>query len=538
MARNLPILVAYSGCVQFDKGLYAMFGIGYYTIKNFLGGFMLKWFKFGMVMVVALNVVGCSTFRSYNKEMIKTIDMVSQGQIDMALAEHEKNNSSSDKELLFFLEKGQLLRLKGQYKDSLDTWLEADKKIADWENEAKITAGKFARGAGSLFLNDKTLRYDGHDYEKVMVSTQLALDHILLGDWEKARTEIKKTHEREAVIAELRAKEAAKVEEEAKAKSITTTFRDLKGYPVAALDAPEVTSLKNGYQSAFSHYLAGFVYEALGETGLAAPGYRQAIELRPDIKQLDEALAGLDTRAKAGVTGTDVLFVVESGFAPELQSITIPIPMPVSNIGIVPISFPVIHSNPNIAPVRQLKVDGSQILEMDAITSIDAMARRALRDDMPGIIARGLIRATAKAATQKAVSDQNAIAGLAVTLINFATESADERSWRALPATISIARATLPSGTHQIQFDTVTDPQTLSVEVKGRYAVVPVRVLNGKTYLSQAVFHESSPVMQVAMAQPQTQADTESMALAPETAAKSHKGKGGKKKSRHHRKSR
>ena len=41
---------------------------------------------------------------------------------------------------------------------------------------------------------------------------------------------------------------------------------------MASLDAPEVVSLKNSYQSAFSHYLAGFVYEALGEKDLAAPG--------------------------------------------------------------------------------------------------------------------------------------------------------------------------------------------------------------------------------------------------------------------------
>ncbi len=59
-----------------------------------------------------------------------------------------------------------------------------------------------------------------------------------------------------------------------------TEYKDLQGYPVPALDAPEVVGLKNSYQSAFSHYLSGFVYEALGENDLAAPGYRKAAELR------------------------------------------------------------------------------------------------------------------------------------------------------------------------------------------------------------------------------------------------------------------
>ena len=43
-----------------------------------------------------------------------------------------------------------------------------------------------------------------------------------------------------------------------------------------------MNALKNGYQSALSHYLAGFVYESLGEPSLAAPGYRLANELQPD----------------------------------------------------------------------------------------------------------------------------------------------------------------------------------------------------------------------------------------------------------------
>ena len=50
-------------------------------------------------------------------------------------------------------------------------------------------------------------------------------------------------------------------------------------------------ALKNGYSNALSHYLAGFLYEVLGESGLAAPGYRKAIELKPETGVLEEACA-------------------------------------------------------------------------------------------------------------------------------------------------------------------------------------------------------------------------------------------------------
>ena len=41
---------------------------------------------------------------------------------------------------------------------------------------------------------------------------------LLNGDWDFARTEIKKTHERESIIADVRAKETAEVEKESKEK--------------------------------------------------------------------------------------------------------------------------------------------------------------------------------------------------------------------------------------------------------------------------------------------------------------------------------
>jgi hypothetical protein len=68
----------------------------------------------------------------------------------------------------------------------------------------------------------------------------------------------KKTHEREALIARQRELEYEKIEEAAKAQGARVHYRDLQGYPVVMLESPAVIALKNGYQSAFSHYLAGF----------------------------------------------------------------------------------------------------------------------------------------------------------------------------------------------------------------------------------------------------------------------------------------
>ncbi|PPK73156.1 hypothetical protein B0F88_102135 [Methylobacter tundripaludum] len=445
--------------------------------------------------VLMLTLSGCSAMRSYDNELKQTIDLVGQGQLDQALTQHEANNTGGDFDLLYYLEKGELLRLKSQYKDSAGAWMLADRKVNEWENEAKIRAGAILENVGAVVLNDKTRRYDGHDYEKVMLSTRLALDHLSAGDWNAARIEIKKTHEREAIIAEINAKDAEALEQESKEKGIATTFKDLNGYPVETLNSAEVTRLKNGYQSAFSHYLAGFVYEALNEQGLAAPGYRQAIELQPNIKILEDGLATLEARTSLRKPAeTDVLFVVESGTAPALSSVTIPVPVIVSNLGVIPISFPVLHSDPSRTPQPStLGIDGKETLPLAGVTSLDTMSKRALRDDMPGIIVRGILRAAAKAMSQKALMDQGggaAIAGIALNIANVITESADERTWRTLPATISIARATLPSGKHDIAIG----GSKQSIDIKGSHAVVVTRLLGNQVYWSQPAYGPHTPV--------------------------------------------
>lgn len=68
-------------------------------------------------------------------------------------------------------------------------------------------------------------RYEGYDYEKVMLTTQMALNLLAQNDFDGARSEIKKTHEREAVIAELRDKEYLKREEEAEKKASRPSTR-------------------------------------------------------------------------------------------------------------------------------------------------------------------------------------------------------------------------------------------------------------------------------------------------------------------------
>jgi hypothetical protein len=385
-----------------------------------------------------------------------------------------------------------LQRLGNRYEESRQSWMAASARIQVRDQAVLTDASNLLRGASSYLINDKLRSYEARDYEKVMLLTYLALDHLAAGEYENARVAIKQTHELETVIAEQRSKQLAEVEEDAKKRGSRVSFKELNGYPVETIDNPEVNALKNSYQSALSHYLAGFIYESLGEPSLAAPGYRLANELQPNTPMLEEALRGLDQRAAAAGDGlTDVLFVIASGSAPALRSRQFRLPIPVHDrLVLLPVSFPVMAAA-SIAPPVRLTVDDGASLTVAPITSIDLMARRQLKDDMPGIILRVTTRSTASAVlqyqTQRAADRQNAAvmgaAAIALMAGSVVLESADDRTWRSLPSEISVARARLPAGKHTVTLQTPEGPRRAQVTLSGRYAVVDFRLLRSQLFV-------------------------------------------------------
>lgn len=481
---------------------------------------------------IAALMTGCAT-QGYDRKATSTVDAMKMGNTDMALQALEQQNPDKDKDLLYFLEKGELLRMKGSYEASKETWLAADEKVRGWEDQVKTDPSKVMGDIGSFLLNDTTRRYDGRDYEKVFVNVRLALDHLAIGDWDSARTEIKKMHEREAIISDFRSKELDAAKSSAESKGLkTTSFKELNGYPVETLEDPAVRALKNSYESAFANYLAGFVYEGLGEPSLAAAGYRKAIEMRPGQALLEDGLKGLDGRVRARSPKlVDTLIVIESGSAPAISSMTLPIILPIpgrSGISLIatPISWPVIRAADNSIVPASITVDEKPV-PVSLLTSVDQMARRALSDEMPGIIARSSIRAITKGIAQKAIDDNAGSMGAFGSLLSIAakvgtvvSEVADERTWRTLPGFFSVARVKLSPGMHKILLPTATGPQLREVGVSGAYALVTLRTSGPSLYLAQTPYNaEQAALAMAAPDKPVPPAKTAAKGKAKKTSA-------------------
>ena len=432
------------------------------------------------VLTLSAALTGCASMQSHDKLASDVQSAGRTGGIPAALAQLEASAKSEDDKtaLLYNLERGELLRMDRRYEDSTNAFLLADIKVKEWEETAKTDPSKLMGTVGAALISERLKNYEGQDYEKVWLTTRLAMNRVAVGDFENARVDIKRTHEREAIIAEFRSKETLAAEEEAKSKGAAAGGKELNGYPVETLNDPEVLALKNGYQNALSHYLAGFMYEVLGESGLAAPGYRKAIELKPETGVLEEGLRGLDNRTsftwKRRQRMTDVLFVVEAGDAPARKPKAFTIPVPTGR-GMVTasISYPVIE--PSTDPLLTTLSAAGTDLKLEKVVDVNVMARRALKDEMPGMVLRGVTRAIAKGVMQNELQKGGGlVGGLIGAVASAATEVADDRMWRMLPGRVYIARGYLPPGEHVVTVNGRALPD--SVKIDGQYALVPLRL--------------------------------------------------------------
>lgn len=428
------------------------------------------------------------------------------------------------REFLPALEEGESARRAGNFTASVAAWLAADEYVRGWEDAARSAPRTLLEGAGALLINDKMRSYEGKDYERVALATRLALNHLALNNWPDARTEVRKMHEREAIIAELRALEVDELKAQAESNNIRTRTADLKGYPVDTLDSPAVSGLRNSYQNAFGHYLAGFVYEQAGDTSLAAAGYRQAIELRPGRDMLQEALAGLDERIRQpSPQATDTLIVIEAGQVPGLMSTTVPLPIPTHNgLVLVPASFPSLPAAaPNPLPAT-IRVDGAEVA-VEALTSYDDMARRALKDELPGIIVRGSLRSLAKGlVTAEAQKRSGLLGSLIANVIAIASEQADDRMWRSLPSHVGIARLRLAPGRHTLNLGGASG----EVEVGGAYSLLATRQDGNSLFVSAATTPAVPEPVRVVASQAPLAGAAETPPAAAKSATKAGSGKG------------
>ncbi|MFN8770541.1 MAG: hypothetical protein ACK5Z5_09105 [Neisseriaceae bacterium] len=403
-----------------------------------------------------------------------------------------------DPDILFYMEYGTYLRMASNFTLS-DLQLAKAQKVVDkwifsWKN---TTGGNLATTSTQLLLNDSATDYQPKGYEKTMLATYRALNHIDNNNWDNARVEIKKMYEAEQAIANynqalyMKAEaDAIKLKSNKQGNQIYTAI--LQKYDFSDINSPQVLALKNSYQNAFSHYLAGFVFEALHEHSLSRPGYLKSGELAPLNKLPRQSIDNLDYGNTSKPGYANVLIIQEVGHAPQIQSQQFHIPFiaTINNqrcLTNINIFFPKLVPDKSANHDFNYTIDGKS-QNQELFTNFDLMAARNLHDIMPHIITRNITSAIRDIGASVASCSAGGTTGDLLNITSMITgmllDRADERAWVLLSSKVYLNRVQLPLGTHTFTIFVNGKTYTQTFSLFAPYQIIDMRILGDKFYFN------------------------------------------------------
>lgn len=478
----------------------------------------IKHFSKECALLVAVGLwTGCassSVFKSYPSRVNPIIsDVVNGNELDNEL--FEKGAESSDK-ALYLMERGRVHQLIGSYPESKVDFETAIASVKEQDEKAVVSVSEAINQAGGVLLNDNAIPYKAAGYERILLRYLQTINYLSAGDLEGGRVEIANADSEQKLVAEKHEKEIEKAKEKAKENEgeagFGETFRGMtsevsKQY--GGLDEVAGT-VKNSFQNGAAYYLSGIVYESLGDVNNSYISYKQALELSPANKILQQDVVRVALRdrrkddlaefmPKFGMSFKDiaalsepkgsgrVVVVYESGFVAQKKEVKIPIPLidfdDKGIDGVSLLAFP-FYDTKDWKPATPLAVStekGSGNTEL--VCNVNTLAVKSLKEQIPAMVVRQTIRFVAKAVATKAASDSvGKLGALGASLALGVTENADQRSWLTLPQSIQIYRINLHAG-----------PQTLKLgNASGTTQSIEVSVKAGKTTFVHVVDTGSS----------------------------------------------
>jgi hypothetical protein len=395
----------------------------------------------GLLVLMAVFVLpGCAT---YSVGIAKVEHEAGNRNLAGALKSLDELKLTGADRMLYYLNKGTLLRLQGDYAAS-NQQFESAKRLMEYLSAISVT-----EQTGSVVVNDTVKAYEGTGNEQLLIYAFKELNYLQSGDVDDAAVEARQFDIKQRLIAE----------------------KD----PSAAY-----------LSGAFVRYLNGMVYEEEGESDAARIDYSKAVDgykaqskitgvgvpavLRSDLDRLEnprprsnskreQKPAGAANQSTDAPDSGEVVFILHDGLGPTLAESIIRIsnPDPQNGAAILSVAVPRFVQRP--VPVARFELsEGAESASSELVDDVNAIARKSLEDRLPAITARAVARMVLKNAMARKVKNQNRDNGSGGLLLSIVTdvgaivsERADTRSWSLLPGNILMARLTLPPGKHDLK---------------------------------------------------------------------------------------
>lgn len=391
---------------------------------------------------------------------------------------------------LYLMEKGRIEQVASNHDASKADFERVLQRYADQDDKATVSASGLAASGASLLTNDNARPYEGRVYERVFVHQYQALNFLAAGNAQGALVEVRRANQVQGDA--LRAKEGKvdKARADAESKGLDVSRYD--GY-FSGMDLAG-GRVKSEFQNAATLYLSGLIYEATGSVNDAFIDYRKALEMQPDnpylqrdvvrtglktgleeVKALAKALGPVQIAPKKGEG--EIVVYLEEGYVPQKVPLAIPI---ITTQTVNNISFPV-YNDAAAPTLLSVQVDGL-VLPASLLVDTRALAVRALKDEIPAMLARAFLRLLTRQEMQRQArkNDSTGLLSLATTVYSLVAEQPDLRSWLTLPGSGQVVRLAIAAGEHRVSLPGLAP---VSVNVKpGRPTLVHLVVLPGKTY--------------------------------------------------------
>ena len=347
---------------------------------------------------------------------------------------------------LVLLERGMLQQANGDYDNA-----RRDLGLADKELELLDLTNTTAEDVASYFYSDDAGPYKISPVERLTLNALNLLNYLALGDLQGARVEAKR-------------------------------FQVMQTYL-------EDTDPEHAH-GAIGAYLAGFVYEQLGEVDTALRYYDEVLaegrfaSLEEPVRRLasrgsyrganvKKLLAEGDGPVEEG--GGDLLVVIGLGRVPYKVPERMPIGAAVGIVGadvtgdlsvlersaLKVLIYPDLVPSQGVTHRARASVDGQPVAS-EAVTNLGAELIREYEEMKPKILAAAVTRMITRAAVaegarlagREAQGNAGAVlgvlAGLAAESILVAADKPDTRSWTLLPDRLLVSRERVPAGTHEV----------------------------------------------------------------------------------------
>ncbi len=426
---------------------------------------------------------GCAT---YSDRMRAARDLVQQGNYRAAVAQLDKLLGVEDSHAhpkrfrgdsaLVLLERGMLHQAQADYDGS-----RRDLQVADKELELLDLRNSAASEVASYLYSDSAGPYKISPVERLSLNAMNILNYLALRDPRGARVEAKR-------------------------------FLVMQNF-LKDTDPDHA-------HGAIGSYLAGFVFEQLGEGTSAMRHYDDALDdgylatLVEPVRRLAKRVSYRGSNIRrllqegsvpdTGVAG-EILVVAGVGRVPFKQPRRMPIGIAVGIVGAaITDDLDVLERSafkvlifPELVPAlgtygsAQVRIDGSEV-PMDQVTNFGAELVREYEETKPKIIAAAVTRMISRAivaegmrAAGKQAGGGEAVGLLAALLsegLMVAADKPDTRSWTLLPNKVFVSRKRVPPGTHEVEVglgEGNQSWQTITVDVpENGYAIVVVMPLH------------------------------------------------------------